>query len=222
MWCVPTIDKQFVERMEDVVELYAKPYDPQEPVVCFDEKSKQLLEDTRPIQHTTPCATRRRDYTYKRNGTRNVFLTVEPKGGHRAVVVTKRRTKQDFACEIKRLLNLPRYRVARCIHIVLDNLNTHFEKSFIETFGETEARTLMNRIRFHHTPKHASWLNMAEIEISILSRQCIRGRIPTERVLRGKIHEWQKKRNTCRATINWKFTTRDARKLFNYKPKSLS
>jgi hypothetical protein len=222
MWCVPTIDAQFVERMEDILKLYAKPYNPKEPVVCFDEKSKQLLEDARPIQKTCPYKTRRRDYEYKRNGARNVFLAVEPKGGHREVIVTKRRTKKDFSYEIKRLLNTRLYRNAKRVHIVLDNLNTHFEKSFFETFGKKEALTLINRLRFHYTPKHASWLNMAEIEISILSRQCIRGRIPTEKALRRKINQWQKKRNKCKATINWKFTTQSARRVFKYEPKNLS
>jgi DDE superfamily endonuclease len=208
--------------MEDILDLYAKPYNPLQPVLCFDEKSKQLLQDTRPVKNTKEGKPRRRDYEYERNGTRNIFVTVEPKGGHREVTVTKQRKKPDFAAEMKRIIELPRYERATNIHIVLDNLNTHFEKSFTETFGEEETGRIMSRIQFHYTPKHASWLNMAEIEIGILSRQSIRGRIPTEEKLVEKAGLWQERRNGKQATINWKFTVKDARVKFKYEPTELS
>lgn len=202
--------------MEEILDLYAAPYRPHEPVICFDEKSKQLLKDIRtrvPCQEGVPA---KRDYEYKRNGTRNIFIAVEPKGGYREATVTKRRTKQDFAQEIKRLAELPRYRSAAKIHFVLDNLNTHFESSFLETFGREHSGKLLRRLAFHYTPKHASWLNMAEIELSILSRQALRGRLGTATVLSERIRRWQEKRNTRGAAIRWKFTKDDARKVFKY------
>lgn len=221
MWCIPEVTPEFVERMEHVLTLYGKPYDPKEPVICFDEKSKQLIEDTRPTQETKARQARRRDYEYKRNGTRNLFVAIEPKGGYRTVSVTNFRKRADFAREIKRIANLLRYRKAKRIHIVLDNLNTHGERSFLETFGAEETKRLMERIEFHHTPKHASWLNMAEIEIGIMDRQCTKGRIPTEQALREKISFWKRERNKKKATINWKFTVKDAREKFRYCMKRL-
>ena len=222
MWCIPKLTPEFIERMEDLLERYAKPCNLSEPVLCFDEKSKQLLRDTRPVKNTTEGKPRRRDYEYERNGTRNIFVTVEPKGGYRAVKVTMRRKKQDFAKEMRRIVDLPRYKDATTIHVVLDNLNTHFEKSFLETFGKKETKRIMSRIRFHYTPKHAAWLNMAEIEIGILSRQSIRGRIPTEGELVEKARLWQERRNDAQAMINWKFTVKDARVKFKYEPTRLS
>lgn len=216
MWCIPNLTPEYIERMEDIIALYAKPYDPNEPVLCCDEKSKQLLKETRPTKNTQTGKPRRSDYEYKRNGTRNLFVTVEPKGGHREVTVTKRRTKQDFAQEIKRVINLPRYENAEKIHVVLDNLNTHFEKSFFETFRKREAKNILKRIQFHYTPKHASWLDMAEIEIGVLNRQCIRGRIPTESALKEKIRVWSKERNKQKKTIKWSFTVEKAREKFKY------
>ena len=183
---------------------------------CYDEKSKQLLKDIRPVKNTREGKLRQRDDEYERNGTRNIFVTVEPKGGYREVSVMKRRKKPDCAREIKRLTLLPRYHHAAIIHIVLDHLNTPFETSFIETFGTSEAKRILSRIRFHYTPKHASWLNMAEIEIGILSSQSIRGRLPTEEVLAQHARIWQQARNQARAMISWKFTVRDARAKFHY------
>lgn len=208
--------------MEDVLDLYEKPYDPKEPVLCFDEKSKELREDTRKTAHTNQGRVRRRDYEYRRHGTRNIFVAVEPKGGYRSVRATHRRTKTDFAREIARIANLPRYKDADRIHIVLDNLNTHFPKSFIETFGEEKAKRILARIQFHYTPKHASWLNMAEIEIGVLSTQAIKGRVPSEDALRASLASWQKRRNRKHATIHWTFTTIKARKKFKYSGRKLS
>jgi len=223
MWCIPNLTPEFIARMEDILDLYAKPYNPQEPVLCFNEKSKQLLADKRMVKNQTPRGRlRKRDYEYIRNGTRNIFVTIEPKGGYREVMVTEKRKIPDFATEIRRIIDLPRYRDTKKIHIVLDNLNTHFEKSFRETFSNKEAKRILVKIQFHHTPKHASWLNMAEIEIGILSRQCIRGRIPIEHMLTRKISAWQSTRNTMHATIHWKFTTKDARSKFKYQPTNLN
>ncbi len=213
MWCIPKVDQAFLERMEHVLDLYEKPYNPGEPVVCFDEKSKQLLRDIRVPVPPQPGKPRLRDYEYKRNGTRNIFLAVEPKAGYREVQVTKRRTKQDFAKEVRRLAE-GRYRRSRRLHLVLDNLNTHFATSFRETFGEPATRRLLKRLCLHHTPKHASWLNMAEIEMSILGRQCLNRRIPTEQVLIQELAAWKRHRNRRKATISWRFTTEDARRVF--------
>jgi len=209
--------------MEGVLKLYAKPYNAHEPVICFDEKSKQLIADTRTVQATQEKKPRRRDYEYERHGTRNIFVTVEPKGGYRTVTVTQQRKKPDFAKEIRRVVQLPRYATAKTLHIVLDNLNTHFETSLRETFGGAAADRLMRRIQFHYTPCHASWLNMAEIEIGILSKQSINGRIPTEEKLTAQIVAWQKGRNREKATIAWRFTVDQARKKFKYEnePKKL-
>lgn len=216
MWCIPKVTPQFIERMEHILNLYAKPYNPKEPLLCFDEKSKQLLEDTRMSLPLKPGASLRRDYAYKRNGVRNIFLAVEPKGGFRTTSITTHRKKSDFAHEIKRIHNLPRYRTVRTLHIVLDNLNTHFEQSLTETLGTGKAKRLMRRITFHYTPTHASWLNMAEIEISIMGRQCVNGRIPTESILKERIRLWQRQRNMKKATISWRFTRQDARRAFKY------
>ena len=216
MWCIPTVNEEFIDRMEHLLTLYAKPYDAKEPLLCFDEKSKQLLKDTRPVKHTRAGRVRQRDYEYERNGTKNIFMAVEPKGGWRAVTVTARRTKIDFAHRMKQLIELPRYAHASQIHIVLDNLNTHFASSLIEAFGTRKAKRILKRITFHYTPKHASWLNMAEIELSILSRQALAGRIPTENALKRRVARWQRRRNKKSAMIQWKFTKEDARRIFKY------
>ena len=217
MWCVPTLTGEFIGRMENLLELYQRPLNVKEPVVCMDEKSKQLIADTRPITNCSPGKPLRRDHEYQRNGTRNIFLAVEPKGGRRYTKITSHRKKPDFARFIKELIT-DVYPQAKQLHLVCDNLNTHFEKSFQEAFPEMEAKKLLKRIEFHYTPKHASWLNMAEIELSILDRQCIRGRIPTESLLKAKMAVWQKQRNDLQAVINWKFTVGDARTKFKYQP----
>jgi len=202
--------------MENILNPYAKPYDPKEPVLCFDEKSKQPLKDTRQAQQAKEKRLKHSDCEYERNGTGNIFVTVEPKGGYREVAVTKHRKKPDFAKEIKRVVKLPQYRRAKKIHIVLDNLNTHFKKSFTETFGARKAKRILSCIMFHYTPKHASWLNMAEIEIGVFSGQSIKGRGGTEEKLRMHAKIWQRERNRERAMINWKFTVKDARAKFKY------
>jgi DDE superfamily endonuclease len=209
MWCIGRITEQYRERMYDVLGLYAKPYDATEPVVCLDEKSKQLLEQTRRPLWACPGQIAKEDYEYRRAGTRNLFVAVEPQAGHREVAVTLRRTKRDFV-EFVRHLVLVVYATARLIHLVLDNLNTHFRASFEEVMGMEEASAFLARVQFHYTPKHASWLNMAEIEIGILDRQCIGRRIGEEARLRSEVLAWEQQRNQARRRIEWKFTRQDA------------
>ena len=202
--------------MEDILARYALPYDSKEPMLCFDEKSKELHSDAHTKIEAREGRVRRRDYEYVRNGTANIFMTVEPKAGYRTFRVTARRTRDDFAHEIKRVTDLPRYKKARKIHIVLDNLNTHFEKSLIKAFSAKEAARIMRRIRFHHTPKHASWLNMAEIELSVMDRQCTKKRIGSAKNLSEELAAWRTRRNATKAQIRWKFTIKDAQKVFKY------
>ena len=165
--------------MESILNLYHQPYDPQRPMICFDEQSHQLLQQTRlPIPVRAGHA-RREDHEYKRNGTRNLFLFAEPKVGHRHILVTRRRTKRDFAYAMRYLVD-ELYPEADCIDVVLDTLNTHTFLALIETFGKTEADRIAARLCFHCTPTHGSWLNMAEIELSVLTKQCLKRRIPDE------------------------------------------
>ena len=216
MWVIPKITPQFIERMEHILDLYAKPYNPQEPVICFDEKSKQLLENTRPVIPMRQGTVRKSDYEYQRNGTANIFMTVEPQGGYRSARATHRRTKRDFAHEIRRIIDLPRYRHVERLHVVLDNLNTHFKKSLSETFSKQETRRILSHVQFHYTPKHASWLNMAEIELSILGRQCLNQRISGVPILKHHLKAWQARRNNHHSKISWKFTKQDAQNVFKY------
>lgn len=195
--------------MYDLLELYAKPYDPKRPVVCVDEKSKQLLAHARtPISAKTGTL-RKEDYEYERRGTRNIFLAIEPKAGKRCAKVTLRRQKSDFATFTMELAGTT-YRDADHLDIVADNLNTHFEKSFLETFGPERAQEILSRITFHYTPKHASWLNMAEIEIGILDKQCLGKRMENARMLKREVGAWQARRNRAKVKIAWKFTKQDA------------
>jgi hypothetical protein len=209
MWCIGRITAEYRERMYDLLGFYAKPYDPAEPVVCVDEKSKQLLEQTRRPIPAASGQMAKEDYEYKRAGTRNLFVAVEPKAGHREVEVTRRRTKPDFVAFVQFLV-LKVYAPARKIHLVLDNLNTHFRASFEEVMGLETATAFLSRLEFHYTPKHASWLNMAEIEIGILDRQCIGRRIGDEARLRSEVVAWEQRRNQARCRIDWKFTRQDA------------
>ena len=196
--------------MEDVLDLYAEPYDPDRPVVCFDETSTQLLADTRPPIPVQPGQPRRQDYEYRRAGTRNIFLTCEPLAGWRHVAITERRTMEDFANQMRWLVD-EAYPDAPVVRVLLDNLNTHRMASLYETFPAAEARRIVRRLEFHHTPKHASWLNMAEIEFSVLTRACLQGRNPDETALQRAINAYEVQRNASKATINWRFNTQDAR-----------
>lgn len=196
--------------MEDVLDLYAEPDDPQRPVVCFDEKPVQLVEETRVPHPVAPGRPARYDYEYRRRGTANLFLTVEPLAGRRQVTVSRQRTMLDFAAEMKRLVDV-QYPGAERLRVVLDNLNTHKPASLYEAYPAEEARRLLRRLEFHYTPKHASWLNMAEIEIGVLSSQCLERRMPDSETLERETAAWVAGRNACRATITWRFTVHDAR-----------
>jgi hypothetical protein len=215
------VSADFVAAMEDVLDLYAEPYDPQRPKVNFDETSTQLLAETRPPLPAQPGQPTRSDYTYKRNGTRNVFLCCEPQAGWRQMTVTEHRTKVDFAHQMQWLVE-ERYPEAEKIRVVLDNLNTHKPASLYEAFAPEEARRIAKKLEFHYTPKHGSWLNMAEIELSLLARQCLARRIPDEATLRQEVRAHQERRNAEQATIDWRFSVEDARqKLHRLYPSAL-
>jgi hypothetical protein len=199
--------------MEHILDLYQRPYNPRRPLVCFDEKSVQLLADIRASFGVQSGKVRRQDYEYKRNGTRNLFLFVEPFAGFRHVLVTKQRTKRDFAFVMRYLVDML-FPDVDCIDVVMDNLNTHHYHSLVEFFGKTEADRIMSHIEFHFTPAHASWLNMAEIELSVLSKQCLSKRIPDEWNLGLEIIAWEKARNDHEAKIRWNFTVDEARHVF--------
>jgi len=195
--------------MYALLELYARPMSPAEPVICIDEKSLQLIGHSRaplPMASRSPAKV---DYEYVRNGTTNLFVAVEPKAGQRIVSVTKHRGKVDFVAFVGELLTTA-YAKARRVHLVLDNLNIHFRKCFDDVLGKRAATMLLRRVRFHYTPKHASWLNMAEIEIGILSRQCLDRRVASRQLLQSEVDAWQQTRNAQQRTIEWKFTRQDA------------
>jgi len=196
--------------MEDVLDLYAEPYDPKRPKVNFDETSRQLLADKQAPLPAWPKKPARFDYEYERAGTRNLFMFCEPQAGWRHVEVTAQRTKIDFAHQMKWLVD-ERYPEAEVIRVVLDNLNTHARGSLYEAFEPAEARRLVEKLEFHYTPKHGSWLNMAEIELSILQRQCLKRRIADEETLKHEIEAWEQQRNKTKETIDWRFSITDAR-----------
>ena len=201
--------------MEDVLELYAEPYDPERPVVCFDEASKALhgqVADPIPVAPGRPA---KEDYEYVRNGTANLFVFVEPLAGRRRVAVTDRRTIPDFAAQMKTLCD-ELYPEAEVIRVVLDNLNTHTLGSLFATYPPEEAWRLARRLEFHYTPKHASWLNMAECELSVLVRQCLGRRIPDGATLATEVAAWQEARNRAKAKIEWTFRVADARKKLDF------
>jgi len=209
MWCVGKITAEYRERMYSLCDLYARPYDPHEPVVCLDEKSKQLLESSRPDIEARPGQVAKQDYEYIRRGTCNIFMAVEPKGGRREASVTARRTKVDFVKFVGGLLTNA-YSGVRKLHLVLDNLNTHFRSSFEEVLGKAGAKSLLDRVEFHYTPKHASWLNMSELEIGIMERQCTAQRMGSQSEVVAEVTAWQNCRNAENRRINWTFTREDA------------
>jgi DDE superfamily endonuclease len=196
--------------MEDVLTVYQRPYEPAQPVICMDETSKQVVGETRLPLPPEPGQPRREDYEYERRGVANLFLFAEPLSGWREVQVTERRTRTDWA-EAMRVLADQHYPTAERITVVLDNLNTHGPASFYEAFAPAEARRLAERFEFHYTPQHGSWLNMAEIELSVLSRQCLDRRIGEIETLANETQAWKQKRNAASKTIDWQFTTADAR-----------
>ena len=192
--------------MEEVLDLYAEPYNPSKPTVCFDETSKQLIKETRQTLPALPGQVARHDYEYERKGTRNLFMFFEPQAGYRHVRVTERRTKHDFAHCMKWLVD-EAYPETEVIRVVLDNLNTHTVAALYETFAAAEANRLRHRLEFHYTPKHGSWLNMAEIEFSIFARQAWSDYIPDEQTLQLNVQILEKERNIAHATANWLFSS---------------
>jgi transposase len=196
--------------MEDVLDLYAEPYSSFRPVVCFDERPVQLLGEVRQPFPPRPGQPQRIDYEYHRNGTCNLFTYFQPLAGWRHVEVTDRRTKQDFAYCMKSLVDV-HFPLAEIIRVVIDNLNIHTPAALYETFEAKEARRILKKLEFHYTPKHGSWLNQVEIELSVLSRQCLERRIPDQETLKQEITAWEESRNQARATVAWRFTTTDAR-----------
>lgn len=199
--------------MEEILLLYAQPYDEKRPMVCFDEKSYQLLADIRPPKEMKPGKTRLEDYEYKRRGVRNIFMLNEPKAGKRYVLVTSRRTKMHFAYAMRYLVD-KLYPDADWIDVVMDNLNTHHYHSLVEFFGKQEADRIMSHLCFHFTPPHGSWLNMAEIEIGVMVEQCLKRRIADEWTLYQELIAWEETRNDERRKIHWTFTVDKARKIF--------
>jgi hypothetical protein len=199
-----------VWHMEDVLDVYARPYDPLRPQVCFDEKSVQLIAETRQPLPAREGQAERFDYEYQRKGTANLFLFFQPLAGWRKVLLTERRTKIDFAECMRYLVDelLPE---AESVVLVLDNLNTHTPAALYEAFEPAEAKRILDRLEFHYTPKHGSWLNMVEIEIGILSEQCLDRSIPDRDMLASEVGAWECSRNERRATVHWRFSTADAR-----------
>jgi transposase len=210
MWCVPKIDGEYVARMEDVLDLYAEVPDPMRPVVCFDESPVQLIGETRPPLPATPGQVERVDYEYRRCGTVNLFVFLDAHRPWRKVNVTDRRTAKDFAGCMRELVDVD-FPQAERIRVVMDNLSTHTPGALYEAFPAPEAHRLLERLEFHFTPKHASWLNMVEIEIGVLKGQCLGRRIDTREGLKREIAAWERERNAAGARITWMFTTEKAR-----------
>jgi len=196
--------------MEDVLEVYKRPYDPKRPMVCLDETSKQLIGETRSPVPAAPGRVTQYDYEYVRNGVANIFMMFEPLAGQRDVEVTQRRTRKDYA-ECLRKLSDETHADAEVIVLVQDNLNTHSPASLYEAFEPAEAKRIADRFEFHYTPKHGSWLDMAEIELGILGRQCLSRRIENVGDLRREVAAWETQRDAAQAKANWRFTTKDAR-----------
>src|SRR2546428_8854251 len=215
MWCVAELDKEYIEKMEDVLAQYEKPLDAAEPVVCIDEKPVSLHGEVRPPLPAAPGRIAKRDNEYKRRGTANVFCAVEPKAGRHFTWPTPDRSAPEFAQALGRLIH--RYPRARTLHLVMDNLNIHCQKSLTDYYGGKEGRRLWRRLTVHYTPKHGSWLNQAEIEISLFSRQCLgHRRILDLATLKGQARAWNQRTNQGHVTIQWKFDRKAARRTFGY------
>lgn len=210
MWCIPQIDGTYVARMEDVLDLYAEKPDPKRPVVCFDESPMQLIGEARQPVPAKPGRPERYDYEYRRNGTANLFVFVDAHRSWRKVKITDRRTSIDFAHCMRDLVDL-HYPQADRIRVVLDNLSSHSPGALYDAFPAQEAHRILRRLDFHHTPKHASWLNMVEIEIGVLRTQCIDRRIPDPAILQREVSAWEQQRNQSGERIKWMFTTDQAR-----------
>jgi len=210
MWCIPRVDGEYVARMEDVLDLYAEAPDPRRPVVCFDESPMQLIGEVRQPIAAEPGRLERYDYEYRRNGTVNLFVFLDAHRPWRKVKVTARRTAEDYAQCMRDIVDV-HYPEATCIRVVQDNLSTHSAGALYETFPPAEARRILRRLEFHYTPKHASWLNMVEIEIGVLQRQCLDRRIDDLKCLAREIAAWERQRNAAGDRIQWMFTTDKAR-----------
>ena len=209
MWCLPgEPSAEFVCAMEDVLDVYQRPYDPARPQVCVDETSKQLTQEVRTPLPTRPGQPQIYDHEYKRNGTANLFMIVEPLTGACRVKITERRTRSDWAGVMKDLVDL-HYPEAERVVLVTDNLNTHDKASLYEAFAPAEAKRIAGKLEIHHTPKHGSWLDMAEVQLSVLSRQCLDRRIPDRAMLEREVAAWLRDHQS--KPIEWRFTTKDAR-----------
>jgi transposase len=211
MWCIAQVDGNYVARMEDVLDLYAEEADPKRPVICFDESPTQLIGEVREPVPAAPGQPERYDCEYRRNGTANLFVFLDAHKPWRHVKVTAQRTARDFALCMRDLADI-HYAEADLIRVVMDNLSTHTAGALYETFPAPEAHRILQRLEFHYTPKHASWLNMVEIEIGVLRRQCLDRRIGERDVLVTEIAAWQRQRNASGARINWRFTSQKARR----------
>jgi transposase len=215
MWCVGELDEEYIEKMEDVLSIYERPYSAAHPVVCLDEKPVSLHADVRPARPMVPGHCIRRDNEYKRNGTANIFAVVEPKAGRHFTRATPDRSGLQFALLVRDIVTA--YPSARTIHLVMDNLNIHRKKSLSGHLGPAQADYLWSRLRVHYTPKHGSWLNQAEIELSLISRQCLgKRRIPTLERLQSETRAWTQKADHQRLRIQWHFTRKNARQKFRY------
>lgn len=210
MWCIPKVDAEYVARMEDLLDLYGEEPDPARPVVCFDESPNQLIGEVRAPIPAAPGQPARYDYEYRRNGTLNLFVFLDAHRPWRHVKVTDRRTANDFAVCMRELVDV-HFPEAHCIRVVLDNLSSHSAAALYQTFPPAEARRVIRRLEFHYTPKHASWLNMVEIEIGVLRTQCLDRRIDNRHDMETEIAAWQNKRNASAARIKWMFSTENAR-----------
>ena len=215
MWCLPQIDDIYLKRMEDVLELYERAHNPQEPVVCLDEKPICLHGEVRTPEAARPGVVAKRDSEYKRQGRANVFCAVEPRAGRHFTFPTPNRTGAQFAKVIAKIAG--RYPLARTIHLVVDNLNIHRQKSLTAHFGTEIGVRLWHRFTVHYTPKHGSWLNQAELEIGLFARQCLgKRRIPDLKTLKSEVLAWNRQINRKRTLINWNFSRQDARNVFHY------
>jgi hypothetical protein len=221
MWCVADLDAEYLRKMEDVLAVYEKPYHAAEPVVCLDEKSVSLHADLRPPIPARPGKVAKRDNEYKRCGTANVFCAVEPKAGKHFTFPTSDRSAPQLARILNRIIGS--YPFARTIHLVMDNLNIHCQKTLTDHFGDEWGAYLWNRLTVHYTPKHGSWLNQAEIEISLFARQCLgRRRIPSLLLLQREARAWSRNVNRAKVIIDWRFTRKKARQKFGYDKNSFA
>jgi len=217
MWCVPELDDEYIERMEDVLGLYEKPYKAHEPVVCLDERPVQLHGESRARSRAKPGKEARYDYEYVRKGTANIFCAVEPLAGRHITRATPNRNHREFAKMMSAIAR--RYSDARTIHLVMDNLSTHSRKSLLKFYGEEAGALLWDRFTVHFTPKHGSWLNIAEIEIGLMNRQALgTRRFPDLPSLRQQVNAWHRRANKAQQKVAWTFTRKKARKTFAYDP----